>query len=59
MTDAATKYDKPVALRVDQAFLDAVEEIRGRQRPIPSKAEVIREAVMATLHRAREEVTQP
>ena len=40
-------------MRVDQEFLDAVEELRRLQTPIPTKADAIREAVMETLKRAK------
>ena len=41
------------AMRVDQEFLDAVEELRGLQRPIPTKSDVIRETVVEALRRAK------
>jgi Arc/MetJ-type ribon-helix-helix transcriptional regulator len=47
------KYSISFAMRVDQEFLDAVEELRGLQRPIPTKSDVIREAVMEALKRAK------
>lgn len=36
-----------------QEYLDAVEELRGLQRPIPTKSDVIRELVMEALKRAK------
>jgi hypothetical protein len=47
------KYTTAFTMRVDQEFLDAVEELRGLQRPIPTKADAIREAVMEALKRAK------
>jgi hypothetical protein len=40
-------------MRVDQEVLDAIEELRRLQTPIPTKAEAIREAVMEALERAK------
>lgn len=39
-------YDIPVTIRVDQAFIDACEELRRAKAPLPTRAEVVREAVM-------------
>jgi hypothetical protein len=36
-------------MRVDQEFMDAVDELRAMQKPIPTKAEVIRMAVIEVL----------
>ena len=47
------KYDTPFTIRVDQKFLDELEELRGLQRPIPSKSEVIRSLVSEALKRAK------
>jgi hypothetical protein len=47
------KYSISFAMRVDQEFLDAVEELRRLQTPIPTKSDVIREAVMDALKRAK------
>jgi hypothetical protein len=40
------KYTTAFTMRVDQEFLDAVEELRRLQSPIPTKSDVIREAVL-------------
>ena len=40
------KYNITFTIRVDQEFLDAVEELRRLQDPIPSKSDVIRDLVM-------------
>jgi hypothetical protein len=47
------KYATDFTMRVDQEFLDAVEELRRLQTPIPTKADAIREAVMEALKRAK------
>ena len=47
------RYTTVFTMRVDQGFLDAVDELRRLQTPIPSKSTVIREAVMEALHRAK------
>ena len=47
------KYTTAFTMRVDQEFLDAVEELRRLQSPIPTKADAIRAAVMEALKRAR------
>jgi hypothetical protein len=47
------RYTTVFTMRVDQGFLDAVDELRRLQTPIPSKSNVIREAVMEALHRAK------
>ena len=48
-----TKYTTAFTMRVDQEFLDAVEELRRSQSPIPTKADAIRAAVMAALKQAK------
>jgi hypothetical protein len=50
------KYSTIFTIRVDQEFLDAVEELRELQRPIPTKSNVVREAVMEALKRAKARV---
>jgi hypothetical protein len=47
------KYATAFTMRVDQEFIDAVEELRRLQSPIPTKADAIRAAVMEALKRAR------
>jgi hypothetical protein len=47
------KYTAAFTMRTDQAFLDALEELRRLQTPIPSKADVLRELVMEALKRAK------
>ena len=50
------KYSTIFTIRVDQEFLDAVEELRELQRSIPTKSNVVREAVMEALKRAKARV---
>jgi hypothetical protein len=47
------KYTTAFTMRADQEFLDAVEELRRLQTPIPTKADAIRAAVMEALERAK------
>jgi hypothetical protein len=47
------KYSITFTIRVDQDFLDAVEQLRRAQDPIPSKSDVIRDLVMDAAKRAR------
>ena len=47
------KYSTAFTMRVDQEFLDAVDELRRLQSPIPTKADAIRAAVMEALKRAK------
>ena len=47
------KYKTSFMMRVDQEFLDAVEQLRRLQDPIPSKSDVIRELVMDAAKRAK------
>jgi ABC-type transport system involved in cytochrome bd biosynthesis fused ATPase/permease subunit len=56
------KYTTAFTMRADQEFLDAVEELRRLQtlaavkadaEHLPTKSDVIREAVMEALKRAR------
>lgn len=47
------RYDIPKTYRVDQEFVDAVEEIRARQRPVPPASDVIRRAVLELRDRER------
>jgi hypothetical protein len=47
------KYCISFAMHVDQEYLEAVEELRGLQRPIPTKSDVIRNAVMEVLRRVK------
>ena len=47
-----SEYTTAFTMQVDQEFLDAVEELRRQQTPIPTKADAIREAVEA-LKRAK------
>jgi hypothetical protein len=47
------KYTTAFTMRVDQEFLDALEELRRLRTPIPGKADVIRELVMEALKRAK------
>lgn len=39
--------------RPSQEVLDAIEELRGMQRPIPTKTEIIEQAVLEKLARER------
>lgn len=43
------KYTTAFTMRVDEDFLDAVEQLRKMESPIPSKSDAIRAAVMETL----------
>jgi hypothetical protein len=47
------KYTTAFTMRVDKEFLDALEELRRLQTPIPSKADVLRELVMEALKRTK------
>jgi len=47
------RYTTVFTMRVDRGFLDAVDVLRRLQTPIPSKSNVIREAVMEALKRAK------
>jgi hypothetical protein len=47
------KFTAAFTMRTDQEFLDAVEELRRLQTPIPSKSDVIRAAVIAALKQAK------
>ena len=42
---------KAFTLRVDDEFLDAIERVRELMRPIPSKSDAIRAALMEKLDR--------
>jgi hypothetical protein len=53
------KYTTAFTMRADQEFLDAVEELRRLQSPIPTKADVIRAAVMDALKRAKAKGSKP
>ena len=50
------KYDIPLALRVDQAFIDAADAVRRTRSPIPSRSDIVREAMLAY---AKSEVKAP
>ena len=39
------RFDKPFAMRADQEFFAALDDLRARRRPVPTRADVIREAV--------------
>lgn len=43
------------SMRVDDEFFDAVDRLRGLIRPIPSKSEVVRMALMSELAARLEE----
>ena len=43
------KFTAAFTMRTDQEFLDAVEELRRLQTPIPSKSDAIRAAVIEAL----------
>lgn len=43
------KYDQTMQLRVDQAFLDDLDTLRATYRPIPGRAEMIRDAIRAAV----------
>ena len=47
------RFDKPLTMRVDQEFLDLLDDLRRKGSPIPSRAEVIREAVEDMAKRKR------
>jgi hypothetical protein len=47
------KNDRNFNMRVDQAFDDAVDELRLLMRPIPSKSDAVRAAVFSELSRLR------
>lgn len=47
------RFDKPLTMRVDQDFLDLLDDLRRKGNPIPSRAEVIREAVEDLAKRKR------
>jgi len=54
------KYTTAFTMRADQEFLKAVEELRrftvlssSADEPIPTKSDVVREAVMEALKRAK------
>jgi predicted transcriptional regulator len=47
------RYTTVFTMRVDQDFLDAVDELRRLRTPISSKSNVIRGAVMDALKRAK------
>lgn len=40
-------------MRVDDLFMDEVEQLRGLMRPIPTRADAIRTAVSAELERRK------
>jgi hypothetical protein len=42
MPKRTEKMSEPIAIRFRQSFLDRVDEWRSKQRPIPSRGEVIR-----------------
>ena len=42
---------KAFTLRADDEFLDAIERVRALTRPIPSKSEAVRAALMEKLDR--------
>ena len=43
------RYTIALNMRIDQEFMDALDELRAMQKPIPTKAEVIRMAVLEVL----------
>jgi hypothetical protein len=47
------KFTAAFTMRTDREFLDAVEELRRLQTPIPSKSDAIRAAVMEALKLAK------
>ena len=53
------KYTTAFTMRVDQEFLDAVEELRRLQTSIPSKSDVIRDLVMEALRRSKTKGIKP
>lgn len=48
------KYQKAVTIRVDEDFIEAVEEIRRSEKPIPTKSDAIRDAVLEKRERKRQ-----
>ena len=48
------RYTETFQARVDPRFLEMIDVIRATRRPIPSRVEVIREAIEA-LHREQVE----
>lgn len=52
------RYDIPFSMRVDQEFLETVDLLRAQRRPIPGRAELIREAVEKMLERERPKRTR-
>lgn len=47
------KYGISVTYRVDDEFIQAVEELRLLARPIPTKSDIVRKAVWAMRDRER------
>jgi hypothetical protein len=43
------KYRTAFTMRVDEEFLDALEQLRKLESPIPTKSDAIRAAVMEVL----------
>lgn len=47
---------KQINIRVDQEFLDAVDDIRAMTRPVPNLSEAIRDAVIETRNRLKRKI---
>ena len=59
MANTAPKvHDKSFTFRTDDAFLDALDELRALMKPVPSKSDALRMAVFNELRRARETVAK-
>jgi ribosomal protein L4 len=50
---ASVKYNIPVTIRVDQEFVEAVKELRRAADDPPTKADIIRRAVLNERDRER------
>jgi metal-responsive CopG/Arc/MetJ family transcriptional regulator len=47
------RYDIPLTIRVDQEFLDAIDDLRRRLTPIPSRSEAIRDLATCAAERLK------
>lgn len=45
--------DRSFTLRADDAFFDALDELRSMLKPVPSKSDAVRMAVMEALERRK------
>jgi hypothetical protein len=50
------QFNTAFTMRVDAEFMAALEELRALIRPVPSKAEIIRDLVTAELSRRKRKV---